>query len=303
MQSILAVPPVAAQSGSASSVPANFLRYPLLALKLSLSAVAQPTARLLPDDNTLMTALLSVDNLNVTLGNREIIHELNFEVREGDCLAIIGPNGAGKTVLLKVLLQLVPYRGNVRWSDHARLGYVPQSVAADRNLPLSAWDLLAAKARLLKLPSADVESVASELGLHNDLLASEIGALSGGQFQKVLIAFALLGRPNVLLFDEPTASLDELTEERVYDLLSSLQKERGMTILLVSHDLSVVYRNANMVLCLSKEHPCIGPPKQVLTPAMLEDLYSGPAHYHVHDSPEAPFEPRVGAPIKTATGE
>jgi len=246
-----------------------------------------------------MIPLLSVENLNITLGNREIIHDLNFEVRQGDCLAIIGPNGAGKTILLKVLLQLVPHRGKIRWSHHARLGYVPQSIAADRHLPLSARDLLAAKGHLLKLPPTELESVVAELGLTSDHLRGEIGALSGGQFQKVLIAFALLGRPNVLLFDEPTASLDELTEERVYDLLYSLQKERGMTILLVSHDLSVVYRNANMVLCLSKERPCIGPPKEVLTPAMLEELYSGPAHYHVHHSPEVPFEPGVGALIKT----
>jgi zinc transport system ATP-binding protein len=248
-----------------------------------------------------MTPLLSVDNLNVTLGNREIIQDLNFEVREGDCLAIIGPNGAGKTVLLKVLLQLVPYRGKVRWGHHARLGYVPQSVAADRNLPLSARDLLAAKARFLKLPSTEVESISSELGLSNELLRGEIGSLSGGQFQKVLIAFALLGRPNVLLFDEPTASLDELTEERIYELLSFLQKERSMTILLVSHDLSVVYRSANMVLCLSKDRPCIGPPKEILTPATLEELYSGPSHYHVHHSSEVSPEPGVGALIKTAS--
>jgi zinc transport system ATP-binding protein len=101
----------------------------------------------------------------------------------------------------------------------------------------------------------------------------------------VLSAFALLGRPNVLLFDEPTASLDELTEERVYELLQSLQKDRGMTILLVSHDLSIVYRNANMVMCLSKGKTCMGPPKEVLTPAMLQDLYASPPHYyqHVHE--------------------
>src|ERR1700719_4375125 len=98
---------------------------------------------------------------------------------------------------------------------------------------------------------------------------TSMGALSGGQFQKVLIAFALLGRPNVLLFDEPTASLDELTEERVYELLRSLQKHGGMTILLVSHDLSIVYRNANMVMCVSKGKTCRGPPKDLLTPAML----------------------------------
>lgn len=229
--------------------------------------------------------LLTVTHLNLGFENREVIHDLSFEVQEGDCVAIIGPNGAGKTVLLKALLKLIPYRGEIRWSPGARLGYVPQKVAADRQLPLSAKDLLTAKARFLNLPATELQVVSAELGLTTELLITSIGALSGGQFQKVLIAFALLGQPNVLLFDEPTASLDELTEERIYELLHSLQKDRGMTILLVSHDLSIVYRNANMVLCLSKGKTCMGPPKEILTPAMLQELYASPAQYyqHVHD--------------------
>jgi len=236
--------------------------------------------------NVAMTnRLLTVTHLNVGFENREVIHDLSFEVQEGDCVAIIGPNGAGKTVLLKALLKLVPYRGEIRWSPEARLGYVPQKVAADRQLPLSAKDLLTAKARFLNLPATELREVSAELSLTNELLGTSIGALSGGQFQKVLIAFALLGRPNVLLFDEPTASLDELTEERIYELLHSLQKDRGMTILLVSHDLSIVFRNANMVLCLSKGKTCMGPPKEILTPAMLQELYASPPQYyqHVHE--------------------
>ena len=234
---------------------------------------------------TMHHLLLSVSGLDITFGSRQVIHDLNFEVHERDCMAIIGPNGAGKTVLLKALLHLIPCRGEIRWSHEARLGYVPQKIAADRQLPLSARDLLAAKSRFLRLPSTELEEIAVDLGLTNELLSSNIGTLSGGQFQKVLIAFALLGRPNVLLFDEPTASLDELTEERIYELLHSLQKDRGMTILLVSHDLSIVYRNANLVLCLSKGKPCMGPPKEILTPAMLQELYAAPSQYygHVHE--------------------
>lgn len=226
--------------------------------------------------------LLSVTGLNVRLGNREVIHDLSFSLHQSDCLAIIGPNGAGKTVLLQALLNLIPYRGEIRWSEGTRLGYVPQKISADRQLPLSAKDLLSAKIRFLKLPASELQLVSAELGLSDELLSSSMGTLSGGQFQKVLIAFALLGRPNVLLFDEPTASLDELSEERIYDLLQSLQKNRGITTLLVSHDLSVVYRNANMVLCLSKGKTCMGPPKEVLTPAMLQELYASPPHYHLH---------------------
>jgi zinc transport system ATP-binding protein len=229
--------------------------------------------------------LLSVINLTVAFGSHAIVEDLSFKVNQGDGVAIIGPNGAGKTVLLKALLGLIPYRGEIRWSPGARLGYVPQKIVADRQLPLSARDFLSAKVRFLKLPGNELERVSTELSLTEQLLDANIGTLSGGQFQKVLIAFALLGGPNVLLVDEPTASLDELTEERIYELLQSLQKKNDMTILLVSHDLSVVYRNADFVLCLSKGKPCMGPPKEILTPAMLEELYAAPPRYyqHIHD--------------------
>jgi zinc transport system ATP-binding protein len=109
--------------------------------------------------NSAMTnQLLSVTGLNVSFGNREVIHDLSFSVEQGDCLAIIGPNGAGKTVLLQALLNLIPYRGEIRWSEGTRLGYVPQKIAADRQLPLSAKDLLAAKVRFLRLPATELQS-------------------------------------------------------------------------------------------------------------------------------------------------
>src|SRR5437868_7630021 len=121
--------------------------------------------------------LLSVANLSVSFGKREVIHDLSFDVREGDCVAIIGPNGAGKTVLLQALLKLIPYRGEIHWSPGARLGYVPQKIEADRQLPLSAKDLLGAKARLMRLEASEVEEPSAELGLTNELLSTAIGLL------------------------------------------------------------------------------------------------------------------------------
>lgn len=229
-----------------------------------------------------MDNILSVRSLNVAFRSRVIIRGLSFDVQRGDNLAIIGPNGAGKTVLLKALLGLVPFRGEVRWSSTARLGYVPQKVSADRRAPLNVRDLLTAKARFLKLPTQEVESAAATVGLSAEILNSNVGTISGGQFQKALIAFALLGDPTVLLFDEPTTSLDELAEERVYELVGRLRQERGLTVILVSHDLSIVYQSANKVLCLSKDRPCLGSPTEVLTPEMLESLYSAPPQYYRH---------------------
>jgi zinc transport system ATP-binding protein len=149
-------------------------------------------------------------------------------------------------------------------------------------MPIRVHDLLAAKAHVLKLHSSSVEAVADTVDLAPEVLSASIGTISGGQFQKALIAFALLGDPNVLLFDEPTASLDELAEERIYNVMERLQREQHLTVLLVSHDLSVVYRAANKVLCLSKDMVCFGLPREVLTPAALEAMYSAPPKYYLH---------------------
>ena len=239
--------------------------------------------------------ILSVQALSIQFDNRSVIHNLSFAVDAGDNVAIIGPNGAGKTVLLKALLGLLPFRGEIRWSPGVKLGYVPQKVAADRQMPIRVHDLLAAKAHVLKLAAGSVEAVATLVGLTSEVLNASIGIISGGQFQKVLIAFALLGEPNVLLFDEPTASLDELAEERVYELVERLQQERHLTVLLVSHDLSIVYRAANKVLCVSKDTVCFGPPREVLTPATLEAMYSAPPKFFLHQHGQEPETPPAAA--------
>ena len=230
-----------------------------------------------------MTPILTVSNLVVNFDSRPVIDGLSFEVSRADTLAIIGPNGAGKTVLLRALLNLVPYSGTVAWAPGTRVGYVPQKIAADRQLPIEVRDLLAAKARILKLPPAEIDAAVEAVALPHELLTASIGVISGGQFQKVLIAFALLGNPNVLLFDEPTASLDELSEERVYSLLADLQQKRGLSVILVSHDLSVVYQAAHKVLCLSKDTVCFGTPREILTPETLASVYSAPATFYRHE--------------------
>jgi zinc transport system ATP-binding protein len=226
--------------------------------------------------------VLEVRGLTVAFAGTNALHNLSFAVRRGQVLAIIGPNGCGKTVLLKVLLHLLPYRGEIIWAPGVRIGYVPQKVAVDRQMPLLVRDFLEAKARFLRLPSDAVEKACAETGIPKDLLEAGIGVLSGGQFQKMLIASSLLGDPEVLLFDEPTASLDELEEERIYQLLDTLRAERGLSVLLVSHDLSTVHRNADLVLCLSRATACLGTPDKILTPEVLEAAYGTPRQYYRH---------------------
>jgi zinc transport system ATP-binding protein len=227
--------------------------------------------------------ILNVKNLSITFDNRSVVYNLSFSLEKGECLAIIGPNGSGKTVLLKALLGVIPYEGEIDWAPGVKLGYVPQKIDADRHLPLNLQNLLTAKTRLLRLPKSEIKTLSKNIELQPDILNSPIGHLSGGQFQKALIAFALLGNPNVILFDEPTASLDQLTEEHIYELMRDLQEKLGITIFLVSHDLSIVYRYATKVLCLNRKAICLGTPQEALQPQILEKLYASPPKYHHHE--------------------
>src|SRR5260370_14770045 len=181
--------------------------------------------------------LLTVRNLFVRIEQKVIIEDLTFDLAPHERLSILGPNGAGKTVLLKALLNLVPYSGEISWIPNVRIGYVPQKIDADVHLPLTFKDLVVAKCRTLKVSPRDINQISSSVGLTTELMETPVGHVSGGQFQRGLIGFALIGRPNLLLLDEPTASIDEPGEEHIYKLIHRLQDEYGLARIMVSHAL------------------------------------------------------------------
>ncbi len=233
-----------------------------------------------------MDKILNVSNLGVTLDGKQVLKNLSFDLERGSTLAIIGPNGSGKTVLLKSLLGILPHSGKTAWAPDARVSYVPQKIDADIHLPMTAKNLISAKADVQNIKDSDVNDIISRLKISSAVLNTPIGHLSGGQFQKALIAFAMVGKPNVILFDEPTASLDQLAEEHVYDLMHELKTKDGISIILVSHELSIVYRYADQVLCLNREGICFGPPEQALTSEMISKLYSPDHALHHHGQHE-----------------
>jgi len=191
--------------------------------------------------------LLRVSNLNVKLQNQIILDNINFSVKKGTTLAILGPNGAGKSVLFRALLNLLPYTGNVEWNEKVRIGYVPQNVAVS-DVPLSVKEFLT-----IGKNETDAESALKLVRLDDkSVLNKRLGALSGGQLRRVLIAWALIDEPNILFLDEPTSGIDVGSEEPIFLMLNGIKKDKKITILLITHDIHIVQEYSDYLLALNK---------------------------------------------------
>jgi zinc transport system ATP-binding protein len=228
--------------------------------------------------------ILNVKDLRVRLDGQDIIKDVSFALNRGDTLAIVGPNGAGKSVLFRALLNLVPYSGTVAWAKNIKINYIPQRFTIDRDFPLTVNEFLQFKTKSQRTILAALRSVGitDEHHIHHHLLKQRLGWLSGGQIQRVLIAWAIIDNPDVILFDEPTAGIDVGGEETIYHLIKKLKDEKDLTILIISHDLNVVYKHAASVLCLNKDMICFGTPEDALDPAALKALY-GEAKFFTHN--------------------
>lgn len=203
--------------------------------------------------------ILEVKDLNVSFGEHKIISDLNFSVKRDDTLAVVGPNGSGKTVLLKTLLGLIKHTGEITWHNDVRIGYVPQKLSIGRDLPITVCEFL----KLKDSNQKEIENVLIKVGFkpktehrHHDLrvLDTRIGDLSGGELQRILMAYALMKDPNVLLLDEPTAGVDISGEKKFYELFKELKKDSDLTIIFISHDKEIVEIYADKVLKLSNDH-------------------------------------------------
>jgi zinc transport system ATP-binding protein len=229
--------------------------------------------------------ILEVRDCAVVIGDEILLSKVSFTVRKGQALAVIGPNGAGKTLLFKALLKLVPYSGTIRWQPGLRIGYVPQKFPVDKTVPLTVREFFLLKSKRFWFPEraflAHLSHELSLVGLSAEVLERPVGELSGGQLQRLLIGWAMVDHPDVMLFDEPTAGIDVGFEETVYHLLQRLQKERHTTVLLISHELNIVYRYADQVLCLNREMLCHGKPHEVLHPQDLARLF-GEGSFYAH---------------------
>jgi zinc transport system ATP-binding protein len=232
--------------------------------------------------------ILKVENLSVKFENHTALTGISFELNKGDTLAILGPNGAGKSVLFRAILGLIPYSGKVEWSLKLKINYVPQKFHIEKDIPLSVWEFMKFKSSshdeiISALKAVGLADGHDEYHMEEHFLKQRLGWLSGGQLQRVLIAWSILDNPDVLLFDEPTTGIDIGGEETIYHLLRKLNTERKMSMLLISHDLNIVYKYADSVICLNKQMFCYGIPSQALDPLALHKLYGDEMNFYKHE--------------------
>ena len=235
-------------------------------------------------------ALLHLHAVDYHAGGRHLLQQVNLHLKQGQILTLIGPNGAGKTTLVKVALGLLqPTSGTVTRSAQLRIGYMPQKLQIDASLPLSVQRFL----QLAPLAAAaDIDNTLQEVGAAN-LRHSVFGSLSGGELQRVLLARALLGKPQLLVLDEPTQGVDLKGQAELYRLITQIRDKHNCGVLMVSHDLHLVMSATDEVICLNQHVCCHGHPEQVGNdPAYLELFGQAGVqamavythhHYHEHD--------------------
>ncbi len=228
-------------------------------------------------------ALLTVSGLGVVLDHHPVLEDVSFQVRPRTTVAIVGPNGAGKTTLFRVLLGLLPHTGTVTWHRPVKVGYVPQQFSAT-DVPITVREFLAMKCK------ADYGECLAAVGLDDrEYLGKRLGVLSGGELQRVLIAWAIVDRPEVLLFDEPTSNVDIGSQDLVYETLNSLERKAGITVLLISHDIHTVTHYSDTTLALNRKVIYFGKSHELSDPVLLQKIFGSgsvlASHEHANARP------------------
>ena len=229
--------------------------------------------------------MIQVKHLSVDYEGCQVLNDINFSISKGEIVAVVGPNGSGKTTLIRAILGLIPYKGEVRVDDQPvrrllhKIGYVPQRFTFDRTIPMTVEEFLSiafAHASPRKINHALLE--VDMKGRANAL----VGSLSGGEFQRVLIARALLNDPDLLILDEATSEVDVAGAKSFYEIVAHLNQIHHTTVILISHEINMVYKFASQIICLNRELICYGKPEDAITQEVLDRLYGKDIRFQIH---------------------
>lgn len=232
--------------------------------KLNLNSISNVVLNTASNDSAII-----VNELSVKIDGFEILSNITFSVKNGEFTGIIGPNGSGKTTLIKAILGFIPYSGNVMLNG--KIGYVPQLSSFNRELPMRVFEFVKIPVRHEKDWRIKVDKVLEKVGLLN-FANKLVGKLSGGEYQRISLARALVGEPDILILDEPESGVDEMGKARFYDLLNKIRTENKLTILMVSHDIGMIFEKCTSVMCLNKTLHCHGPTKEI-DPSTVKKIF------------------------------
>lgn len=233
-------------------------------------------------------SLIAVEGVSVRYGAQTVLSNVDLNIERGEIVTIVGPNGSGKTSLFRAILGAIPTgSGRITRTPGLRIGYVPQRLQIDPTLPITVDRFM----RLTGRVSRSACKTALETAGVPDLMARQMSALSGGQFQRVLLARALIGRPDILLLDEATQGLDQPGSAAFYQQIETVRNQTGCAVLMISHELHVVMSASDRVVCLNGHVCCSGTPAVVASAPEYRALFgkgTGGAlalyrHDHDHD--------------------
>ena len=235
--------------------------------------------------------LVNVCDLAVTRQGRTLVHDVNLSVARGEIVTLIGPNGSGKSTTIKAILGIVkPSAGSVELAAGIRIGYVPQKLEINQTMPLTVRRFM----QLIRRHSSTTLQQALDTTRATHLLDREVTHLSGGEFQRVLIARALASEPDILVLDEPVQGVDFNAELEIYQLIGDIRSSLNCGILLVSHDLHIVMAATDTVICLNGHVCCSGTPAAVSSSKEFRDIFGARGaealaiYHHHHDHHHAP---------------
>lgn len=246
-------------------------------------------------------SLISAKGLSIRYAGQQVLEHIDASVHEGEIVTVIGPNGSGKTTLVKAVLGLIePDEGDVERRAGLTVGYMPQKISIDPVLPLSV-------SRLMTLthsaPSERIGAALAETGVEH-LAGKSVHGLSGGEFQRVMLARCLLRDPDLLVLDEPVQGVDFRGEAELYELIGRIRDTHRCGVLMVSHDLHLVMASTDRVLCLNRHICCEGEPEAVSRHPEYRRLFGGGAadafavYRHHHDHSHG-----IDGEVASATGE
>lgn len=234
--------------------------------------------------------ILKITNLSVNIEEKLILDKISFSVPEGKIITVVGPNGGGKSTLARCILKLIkPSSGEIWVKNGIKIGYMPQKISLNQNLPINVLTFLKLSINNKTNPELLTQTI-HEIGIQH-ILSTPLQKISGGEMQKVLLAKALLGKPNLLVLDEPSQGIDINGQLDLYKLIDKLCKEKNMSMLIISHDLFMVMKNTDHVICLNQHICCEGTATFVNQQQNFQKLFGHEAintfsiyeHHHDHN--------------------